>query len=282
MQRKLSCSILLLLLIISVSANAQWTATLTATSSDTEVTPQTVTFGVANGATDGFDTGVDVSAAPKPPAPVKLDAVFPLSGNPFITRLTKDIRGPAFTTNWMYSLQADLQGGTLSWDVSTVPVTVVLKLTPPGESEIDMKTQSTVPYSALNGIVQNYTIAITDLSLPVELSAFTATRMPDGVSIRWRTESETNNLGFNIYRSETPNGKFEKINAVLIKGAGTDATPRDYQFVDEKIEPGKVYYYYIEDVDLSGNTDKSHLIKVGTSTPKGKLITRWGQLKSRY
>jgi hypothetical protein len=52
--------------------------------------------------------------------------------------------------------------------------------------------------------------------------------------------------------------------------------------VDEGIQPGKVYYYYIEDVDFSGQVDKSHLIKVGTSTPKGKLITKWGQVKARY
>ena len=120
-----------------------------------------------------------------------------------------------------------------------------------------------------------------DVSLPVEFSVFTALSTDRGIILKWRTESETNNLGFNLYRSETPDGTFAKINVVLIKGAGTDATPHDYQFVDEGIQPGKVYYYYIEDVDLSGNTDKSHLIKVGTSTPKGKLITRWGQLKMK-
>lgn len=67
-------------------------------------------------------------------------------------------------------------------------------------------------------------------ALPVELSSFTATLVTDGVQIKWRTESEINNLGFNIYRSNTKDGEYTKVNARLIAGAGTDATPHDYSF----------------------------------------------------
>ncbi len=113
-----------------------------------------------------------------------------------------------------------------------------------------------------------------DQSLPVELSNFTALALEGGVRLEWTTQSETNNLGFNVYRSETPNGTFEKINAILIKGAGTDATPHDYQFVDEKIEPGKVYYYYLEDVDFKGITKKSDLLQVDLVTNQSRLQGR--------
>jgi hypothetical protein len=105
-----------------------------------------------------------------------------------------------------------------------------------------------------------------DLSLPVLLSNFSAKVSGSDIAIQWRTEYEENNIGFNVYRGETPKGPFEKVNAAIIRGAGTDATPRDYQFVDETAEPQKTYYYYLEDVDFSGDTNRSKLLVVDLVT----------------
>jgi hypothetical protein len=104
-----------------------------------------------------------------------------------------------------------------------------------------------------------------DISLPVQLSTFTATVSDGDVILKWRTAAETNNLGFNIYRSDTRNGKYIKVNSRLIAGIGTDATPHDYSFTDENVLLSKTYYYYIEDVDFTGKTNKSHLIEVTVS-----------------
>jgi hypothetical protein len=101
-----------------------------------------------------------------------------------------------------------------------------------------------------------------DPPLSVELSAFTATTTIDNVTIKWSTATETNNLGFNIYRSETKDGKYIKLNTRLIEGAGTDATPHDYSFTDDDVVLGKIYYYYIEDIDFTGNSNKSDIIHV--------------------
>jgi hypothetical protein len=99
-------------------------------------------------------------------------------------------------------------------------------------------------------------------ALPVNLSLLTVVPSDLGVTIRWRTESEINNLGFDVYRSENIDGKFVKVNPAYIKGAGTDATPHDYKFVDENAVVGKTYYYYLEDISFSGERDRSHIIKV--------------------
>ena len=104
--------------------------------------------------------------------------------------------------------------------------------------------------------------SIDDLSLPVELSVFTATTSGENVILQWRTESEINNLGFDVYRSESPEGQFVKVNPVYIKGAGTDATPHDYQFADESAVVGKTYYYYLEAISFSGERERSYIIKV--------------------
>ena len=100
-----------------------------------------------------------------------------------------------------------------------------------------------------------------DGPVPVDLSLFTAALVTDGVQLKWRTESETNNLGFNVYRSTSKGGDFVKINPTLIKGHGTDGTPYDYTFLDETAQIGSTYFYQIEDVDFSGNTNRSNIIK---------------------
>jgi len=101
-----------------------------------------------------------------------------------------------------------------------------------------------------------------DGSLPVELSLFIASVSSNGVTLRWRTESEIENLGFNVYRSISTDGEFTKINPTLIKRHGTAATPYNYTFIDETVQIGSTYLYRIENVDFSGKTYLSKIIQV--------------------
>lgn len=102
-----------------------------------------------------------------------------------------------------------------------------------------------------------------DSSFPVELAGFTAIFDQDKESIilSWTTASETNNLGFNIYRSQSGNGIYVKINLSLIPGQGTTERQHEYQFADHDIVFGRDYFYYIEDVDFNGITGKSQIIQ---------------------
>jgi len=101
---------------------------------------------------------------------------------------------------------------------------------------------------------------INDLSLPVELSIFTATISGDNIILKWRTETEVNNIGFSIYRDEEPDGNYTKV--IFVPGAGNSAMPIDYQFADKEAEGGKTYFYYLEDIDIAGERSKSQIIKV--------------------
>lgn len=76
------------------------------------------------------------------------------------------------------------------------------------------------------------------------------------ITLRWRTESEQDNYGFNVYRGESETGSFEKINPAIVRGNGTTSEPHDYTYVDHEVYKGKKYYYYLMDVDLAGNTKK--------------------------
>ncbi len=91
---------------------------------------------------------------------------------------------------------------------------------------------------------------------PVSLIYFEAEYVDDNVIIYWATQFETDNAGWNIYRSET--GNFEDaiiINSELIPGAGTTTTITNYLFIDEdNLIPGQTYHYWLESVSGSGET----------------------------
>ena len=91
--------------------------------------------------------------------------------------------------------------------------------------------------------------------LPVELSHFRPTRNKDtgAVVITWSTQSELNNAGFFINRSQQRDGQFQIINATMIPGAGTTSEKQFYTYQDTTAQPNVVYYYQIEDVSLDGN-----------------------------
>ena len=117
--------------------------------------------------------------------------------------------------------------------------------------------------------------------LPVELSYFRPTLENGKVTIRWTTESELENAGFNILRSETRDGEFTQVNEQMIQGKGTTAERTTYKWVDTTAKPGAVYYYQIEDVSFAGQRTPLAITKLkGLISAKGKLTTQWGDLKN--
>jgi len=75
-------------------------------------------------------------------------------------------------------------------------------------------------------------------------------------SIKWVTASELNNFGFDVFRGESEEGPFTRINEHTIAGAGSSDTPNQYKYVDANIEVGKVYWYYVESISMSGQREK--------------------------
>ena len=121
-----------------------------------------------------------------------------------------------------------------------------------------------------------------DDPLPVELSLFTAKFQDNKVIMKWATESELDNAGFNIYRSSTRNGQFRQINAKLIQGAGTTGERSEYTWTDTTAKPNTVYYYQIEDVSHAGVREQLATIHMkGFITAKNKLTTQWATLKNQ-
>lgn len=117
-------------------------------------------------------------------------------------------------------------------------------------------------------------------ALPVSLSRFRAELIESGVIIKWATESELDNAGFNIRRSETKNGEFKIVNPQLIQGAGTTSEQHEYTWTDTTAKPNVVYYYRMEDVSHAGVRKQLATVRMrGYVSASGKLTTKWGDLK---
>ncbi len=120
--------------------------------------------------------------------------------------------------------------------------------------------------------------------LPVSLSSFRPVRNQETghVDITWVTQSELNNAGFNILRSEGKGSAFNVINVKgIVPGHGTTSEKHVYTYTDTTAKPNVVYYYQIEDVSLDGKRTTLRTTHLrGNVSAGGKLTTRWSELKS--
>jgi hypothetical protein len=88
----------------------------------------------------------------------------------------------------------------------------------------------------------------------VTLASFTAEPGVGTITVRWETASEIGTLGFHLYRSESPAGSRARLNAELIPSQMPPGSPAGaaYTWLDEEVEPGRTYYYWLADVDIYG------------------------------
>ena len=118
-------------------------------------------------------------------------------------------------------------------------------------------------------------------ALPVSLSKFRPERMKDTgeIVVRWVTESELNNAGFNILRSEKRDSDFTKVH--FEAGEGTTSERTVYEWKDTTAKPNVVYYYQIQDVSLDGDVTTLRITHLrGNVTAVGKATTTWGEIKA--
>jgi len=107
--------------------------------------------------------------------------------------------------------------------------------------------------SSIGGIGGSYLLSGSPGSTVISLSSLTAKSADAKVIIEWQTETETDNAGFNIYRSEAENGNYIKINSSLIPARGSSTQGVSYEFTDNNVQNRKTYFYKLEDKDLNGN-----------------------------
>ena len=96
--------------------------------------------------------------------------------------------------------------------------------------------------------------AVLFLIWPLAVAAQEPTPAASVVVTEWTTESEVDLAGFNLYRSDSPDGPYVKVNATLIPGALDPLLGGKYAYTDTNVVAGRTYYYKLEDVELDGTT----------------------------
>lgn len=98
-----------------------------------------------------------------------------------------------------------------------------------------------------------------DPTLPVELSVFNATLTAQNfVKLSWTSESETNMLGYRVYRAESEvQAEAILITPIMIQATNTSTT-QNYSIEDREVNIGTTYYYWLEAVDYSHSSFFGH------------------------
>ncbi len=93
--------------------------------------------------------------------------------------------------------------------------------------------------------------------------AFGAGCFPRGITVEWTTATEERTAGFNLYRADSPDGNYVKINAQLIPGSSDPLKGGKYQYQDSTADPARTYYYKLEEIEVSGRSNWSDPIMGG-------------------
>ncbi len=106
-------------------------------------------------------------------------------------------------------------------------------------------------------------------SLPVEMISPLSVRLENqNALLTWRTETETNNSGFEIQRSQD-GVNWERIGWQA--GQGTSTTSHAYTYVDENPHTG-ISYYRLKQVDFDGQFSYSNTVSLDYSRPQVNIF----------
>ena len=134
--------------------------------------------------------------------------------------------------------------------------------------------QRIIPFTPISGVI--YT---DDCAVPtsVNLLGFNGSSSAGAVNLTWETASETQNLGFNLYRANSPDGARVKINTKLIRshGGAGNQIGSTYEYRDapkaaggvlgsilRQAKNGRPYFYWLEDIDVNGKAELHGPIEV--------------------
>jgi hypothetical protein len=93
------------------------------------------------------------------------------------------------------------------------------------------------------------------------------------IVIEWSTASELDTAGFNIYRSEAPKGDAILVNDKVVSASTEPWIGGNYKYIDNNVTPGTIYYYWLEDIGMSGNVNRHGPIEVEAKA--GGKVETW-------
>lgn len=91
-------------------------------------------------------------------------------------------------------------------------------------------------------------------TLPVELSSFNAVLTASNfVKLTWISQSETEMLGYRVYRSESSDQSASLLLTPSMVAATNTSSTQVYDLEDNEVEIGSTYWYWLESVDYASS-----------------------------
>ena len=137
-----------------------------------------------------------------------------------------------------------------------------------GATETPNTTNNTITLTGLADTTTEFILGSlsSENPLPVELTSFNATLVEDKIQLEWKTFSEINNAGFEIWRSVDNNENFQLLssfqNNPKLVGAGNSSTTHKYDYLDQDVQSGHTYCYQLWDVSFSGERENHTPVSV--------------------
>lgn len=117
--------------------------------------------------------------------------------------------------------------------------------------------------------VSNWTAV--GILLPVELVNFTGIGMQEYNELKWTTLSEKDNDHFSVMRSFDGENFYE---IAVIAGAGASTSAINYDFIDEEVRSGNVYYQLVQH-DFDGTPHTSNTISINRTQEREGILGVW-------
>jgi hypothetical protein len=109
----------------------------------------------------------------------------------------------------------------------------------------------------------------------VTLSAFTAAWSGDDVVVAWETAMEIDTVGFNVWRSETHDSGYVRVNTTLIPSASPGSVwGSAYSYADSGVTPGTTYYYKLEELEVGGARNWYGPVSTDNGNPTSVILFR--------
>lgn len=104
-----------------------------------------------------------------------------------------------------------------------------------------------------------------EVTLPVQLTAFRGMMVAQDVQLSWTTISEVNNYGFFVERRLDTDAAFAPTANGFVPGHGTTISQHDYTYTDSNVPPG-TWLYRLRQVDLNGGVSSSEPVRIEITT----------------
>ncbi len=204
------------------------------------------------------NTGVDFSIGANPPNLPSPNCVNPPFGNLVV-----------------YSADADPAGP--KWGIGPGEILGVLFNLQPGKTFGDLVAglNSGIVRIGLHAIAYDSGGSesfVSNNATAITLDSFTAQANRGKVTLNWKTGTEVNNAGFNLYRSRGSDAPLQKVNAGIIAAVGEAVSGASYRHTDA---PGYgVFFYWLEDVEFTGKATLHGPVQVTVAPSFGRPMYR--------